>query len=161
MMIAVISDTHLETPNDELGWIYREHLEQADVLIHCGDIVGQDTWAFLNIHPGFYAVRGNCDFQLTDLPFTLSLELEGKRVGIAHGFGRGVNVGESLAQAFGPEYDLILFGHTHRRFWGQATTGAYLLNPGSLFCPRDGQFSLAKIWWQDNVPQVKFVTIVW
>jgi len=159
MIIAVISDTHLQSPNDELVWIFRAHLEQADVLIHCGDIVGQDTWAFLNAHPRFYAVRGNCDFQLTDMPPSLSLELAGKKIGIAHGFGRGVNVGESVAQAFGPEYNLILFGHTHRRFWGQAKTGAYLLNPGSLFHPRDGQPSLAKICWIDDHPQVEFVAI--
>lgn len=137
MRLAVISDTHLSGPDEQLNAIYDTYLAPADVLLHCGDMVGASLYHFLARHPRFLCVRGNCDhFALNhDLPQTLScvLDLPGGgalRVGMAHGWGERSSVWLRVAETF-PQHDLVCFGHTHRPFWGRYK-GARLLNPGSL-----------------------------
>ncbi len=52
-------------------------------------------------------------------------------VGVAHGWGPRSQVAGKVARAFGPEYDLVCYGHTHKRDWS-VVAGVQLLNPGSL-----------------------------
>lgn len=136
MRLAVISDTHLPGPDETFRALYDRHLAPADVLLHCGDMVGASLYHFLVRHPRFLCVRGNCDhFTLDhDLPLTLSRELPRPggvlRLGMAHGWGERSSVWQRVAETF-PGHDLVCFGHTHRRHWAEHQ-GAQLLNPGSL-----------------------------
>ncbi len=147
MQIAVISDTHMTEPNAWFDQFYTTHLEPADALIHCGDITGKEMYWYLQNHKKFYAVAGNMDaFGMGhDLPTTLSLSLGGKKIGVAHGFGYGSRsgLGFSVAAAFGQDYDLILYGHTHiaevEHFY--STT---IVNPGTLR-QHGGTFALIDI----------------
>jgi putative phosphoesterase len=137
MRLAIISDTHLSGPDERFCALYDRHLAGADVLVHCGDMVGADLYHFLCGHPRFLCVRGNCDHFVLDhdLPQTLSrdIALPGGaplRLGMAHGWGERSSVWLRVAELF-PRHTLICYGHTHRRDWREHQ-GARILNPGSL-----------------------------
>lgn len=137
MRLAVLSDSHITAPDARFERICATWLTDADLLLHCGDMVGVSLYHALSRHPRFFAVRGNCDhFQLDhDLPATLSLELplaSGRsfRIGMAHGWGERSTVWQRVVELF-PGHDLVCYGHTHRRDWS-SRGGAQLLNPGSL-----------------------------
>jgi len=147
MRLAVISDTHLSVPDDRFERIYALHLQDADALVHCGDMTGAALYHSLCRHPRLIAVRGNCDHFLLDhdLPSTLSAELalpsgHVLRLGLAHGWGERGSVWQRVAELF-PGHDLVCFGHTHRRHWAEHE-GAHLLNPGSLY---EGSLALVDV----------------
>lgn len=134
MRVAVISDTHLGAPDAWFQRFFRDHLAQADALVHCGDMVGKPMLDFLEAnHPNFHGVAGNCcDWQVRqELPAMLRVSLGGYSVGVTHGWGDRPSLPARLPEAFGPGFDLILFGHTHRptnlRFGD-----TLVVNPGSL-----------------------------
>ena len=134
MQIAVISDTHMGTPPSWLEAVYARWLGPADALVHCGDITSFATWSYFMQHDNFLCVRGNCDWepQLADqLEPMLSTRLGPLRLGVTHGWGPRSQVPVKVAQAFGPGYDLVCYGHTHARVWS-VINGVQLLNPGSL-----------------------------
>ena len=137
MQLAVISDSHLSIPDDRFERVYARHLSGADALLHCGDMVSAELYHSLCRPPRFFGVRGNCDHILLDhdLPTTRSVELplaSGRvvRIGMAHGWGERATVWQRVAELY-PGFDLICYGHTHRRDWTERS-GSFLLNPGSL-----------------------------
>lgn len=134
MKIAVISDTHMGTPPQWLDAVYAKWLAPADVLVHCGDITSFETWSFFMQHENFLCVRGNCDWdpQLVDqLDPMLTATVGPVTIGATHGWGPRSQVPLKVAQAFGTEYDMVCYGHTHARDWS-VVEGVRLLNPGSL-----------------------------
>lgn len=134
MQIAVISDTHMDAPPAWLDRVYATWLESADALIHCGDITTFETWSYFMQHRNFLCVRGNCDWdaQLVDqLEPMLTAQIGPLTVGATHGWGPRPQVSLKVAQAFGPGFDLVCYGHTHKRDWS-VIEGVQLLNPGSL-----------------------------
>jgi len=137
MRLAVISDTHLSGPDERFNALYDLHMASADVLVHCGDMIGAPLYHFLCRHPQFLCVRGNCDHFSVDheVPQTLSrtLPLPGGTalsIGMAHGWGERGTVWQRVAELF-PGHDLVCFGHTHRRHFAEHQ-GARILNPGSV-----------------------------
>jgi hypothetical protein len=153
MIVAVISDTHLEQPDALLAAVFDRYCRDADVLLHCGDCVGEPTWAFLNAHPRFYAVQGNCDLPPLrgTLPVLRELELEGFSLGMGHGWGPRSKVGDAVVSQFSG-VDIVCYGHTHIRDWRRLSEGPWLLNPGSLFWPRSGDGGLARLLLRRGVP---------
>lgn len=161
MIVAVLSDSHLEQPDRLLATFFDRFCRDADALLHCGDCVGEKTWAFLNFHPCFHAVQGNCDLSPLrgTLPMLLELELGGFRLGMGHGWGPRSRVGESVARQF-PGVDIVCYGHTHIRDWRCLDNGQWLLNPGSLFWPRSGEGGLARLHLDPGLPpQVEWITL--
>lgn len=161
MIVAVISDTHLERPDRLLAAVFDRYCLDADVLLHCGDCVGEETWSFLNAHPRFFSVQGNCDLPPLwgALPALRELELEGFRLGMGHGWGPRSRVGDAVASQF-PAADIVCYGHTHIRDWRCLESGTRLLNPGSLFWPRAGKGGLARlILERGREPDVDWVTL--
>lgn len=134
MKIAVISDTHQNTVEPWLEKVYDKWLAPADCLVHCGDITTPDVWSYFLQHDNFLCVRGNCDWdpQLVDtLEPMLSATVGPITLGATHGWGPRSQVPVKVAQAFGPKYDLVCYGHTHKRDWS-VVEGVRLVNPGSL-----------------------------
>lgn len=134
MKLAVISDTHFTKTPAWLDRVFTTWLEPADFLFHCGDIISFDTWAYFLQHENFHAVRGNCDWdqKLVDMIKPMeTLEVGGLTVGLTHGWGPRPQVADRVAEAFGSDYDLICYGHTHKRDWSMKN-GVQLCNPGSL-----------------------------
>lgn len=148
MRLAVISDTHCSTPPAWLDHVYKTWLEPADFLLHCGDITSFSMWSYFLQHPNFFAVRGNCDWDASlvdELEPMQSFSLGPLQVGLTHGWGPRPYVADKVAQAFGPDYDLVCYGHTHTRDWS-IKHGVQLCNPGSL-----GEFgSLAIVTLHEN-----------
>jgi len=134
MQIAVISDTHMGNPPAWLDAVYARWLGPADALVHCGDITSVQTWSYFMQHDNFICVRGNCDWdpQLVDqLKPMETVRIGSLTIGATHGWGPRPQVSVKVAQAFGSGYDLVCYGHTHRRDWS-VVEGVQLLNPGSL-----------------------------
>jgi putative phosphoesterase len=161
MIVAVMSDTHLDQPDSLLFAVFERYCRDADVLLHCGDHVGEDTWSFLNSHPRFLSVQGNCDppFARGSQPILRELELEGFRLGVGHGWGPRSRVGEAVAARFSG-VDIVCYGHTHIRDWRRTADGVWLLNPGSLFWPRSGPGGMARLHLgAGQAPEVEWITI--
>jgi len=134
MKIAVISDTHMGDTPAWLDQVYSTWLAPADYLIHCGDITSTHAWSYFMQHDNFICVRGNCDWnpQLVDLlEPVVNVSIGPLTVGVTHGWGPRPQVSVKVAEAFGPEYDLVCYGHTHKRDWS-VIKGVQLVNPGSL-----------------------------
>lgn len=134
MQIAVISDTHLSAVEPWLETVYARWLAPADFLVHCGDITTTEVWSYFLQHDNFLCVRGNCDWEATlvdQLPSTLTAQVGPLTLGATHGWGPRPQVPVKVAQAFGPDYDLVCYGHTHKRDWS-VVEGVRLVNPGSL-----------------------------
>lgn len=160
MIIAVLSDTHLERPSAQLAAAYDRYCHRADMVLHCGDLVGEETWAFLNAHHSFHAVLGNCDASILygSVPILREVEAAGFRIGMAHGWGPRSRVAEAVAAEF-LNVDLICYGHTHIRDWS-LRSGVWMLNPGSFSLPRDGMAGLALLTLKQGLPpEVEWVNI--
>lgn len=161
MIIAIISDTHLEYPSAALVHIFESYCLSADVLLHCGDCVSEEVWAYLHTHPQFYAVQGNCDLPPLRgaLPVTRELEFAGFTLGMGHGWGPRSLVGETVAQQFS-DVDIVCYGHTHIQDWRKLPQGPWLLNPGSLFWPRAGEAGMARLHLRANtLPEVEWIEL--
>lgn len=134
MLIAVISDTHASEPTPWMHAVYERYLAPADLLLHAGDMTGRSLWSFFMQHPGFHAVAGNmCDWGLaSELAPRLTVTHGGLTIGMAHGNGFSHRpLWQSVAQSFGPGYDLVCFGHTHEPAWEELGS-TRVVNPGSL-----------------------------
>ena len=136
MKLGILSDTHgLLRP--EVTAV----LEGCDMLLHAGDIGGQDILDALGELAPVYAVRGNNDWGSwgESIPLTRELDLGGRKVVMAH-------MKRDLPGDLSP-YALVITGHTHKYSEGKQGD-TLLLNPGSCGPRRFGQpitFALAEL----------------
>ncbi len=140
MRIIVVSDSHGSA--FKLDLVFLKH-PMADIYLHLGD-GERDLDTVLSrmpdLRPRAYHVQGNCDFASLS-PSVLTLSLEGGHQLLAlHGHMHNVYYGtqtvSELARQNGA--DLILHGHTHCRY-AKYEDGLWIMNPGSVSQPRDGQ----------------------
>jgi putative phosphoesterase len=129
MKIAVFSDTHGRAS----GMAAAVAKTRPDAVIHCGD-GSRDAQAIIREFPGLpvYQVAGNCDPDPA-LPLTLTIELGGVRILIAHGHSYGVRYGNLDRLAYAAEEAgarIALYGHTHKARADVVGT-VTVLNPGS------------------------------
>ena len=90
MRLIVISDTHIPQRIKELPDILVQEINKADGIIHAGDFTSYRFYENLkSISKELYAVKGNMDdnYISTNLTDKLIIEIEGKRIGIMHGYG--------------------------------------------------------------------------
>lgn len=130
MKIIVASDSH--GSNEILNVVHDQHPD-ADMFLHCGDLC-EDPGYF----PDWTFVEGNNDFWGAFAPKRI-IPVGKHRIYMVHShrcsyFHREENL-VRLAEGYG--CDIVCFGHTHRSFMGKLK-GIYLLNPGSICMPRDG-----------------------
>jgi len=132
MKLLVLSDTHARRLEEVSPEIIRA-IDEADLVVHCGDFVGLVVLdALRKASRRFVGVHGNLDLAdvRQELPARETVELEGKKIAIAHPAYGGAPWGleEKLLSEF-PGVDIIFFGHTHeplRTYRG----GVLLFNPG-------------------------------
>lgn len=131
MKVVVLSDTHLDQVNSELVSICETYCATADLVIHLGDWTRSVVLDFFQQFP-LEAVSGNMDDAVIrdQLPSQKTLTLDGRRIGITHGWGYETGMHERLLQAF-PDVEVILYGHTHRPL-AREENGVLFFNPGSL-----------------------------
>jgi hypothetical protein len=133
MKIAILSDTHIEKPSPWFEDVFARYLDDADILVHCGDAVGVKMHEYMLQHPKLRQVAGNMDEWAlsSQVPPTLSFRAGPLNIGVVHGWGARHDLGARVAHALGEKYDIVLFGHAHKREWTDYGH-VKVLNPGSL-----------------------------
>ncbi|PSG99036.1 MAG: YfcE family phosphodiesterase [Nanohaloarchaea archaeon SW_7_43_1] len=131
-MIAVISDSHVPNRAPEIPKKIIEKIEEAELVIHCGDLATEKVYQELEqFNENLILVKGNCDF--FDLPSSETFDRKGIIFGVYHGTGitpRGdhetlLDIARNKLEA-----DILLHGHTHQEEILREDD-ALLLNPGS------------------------------
>ncbi len=131
MKYLIVSDTHRYI-NNTISLIERL---KPDYCIHLGDMAS-DCEDLENIFPRqkFIFVKGNNDVWLRDsrFPDERFFELEGKKFYICHGHRFHVKTGTDYlkSEAAKKGADIVLFGHTHRKFI-EENGNIVILNPGT------------------------------
>ena len=133
MRVLIISDTHRSMGT------YMELVEKwapLDLVIHCGDVEGDEYVVSQAVNCPVEIVQGNNDF-FSDLPRERQLEIGRYQVLITHGHQYHVSTGhEFLAkEAAARRIDIVMYGHTHRPVI-EKVGGVLIMNPGSLTYPR-------------------------
>jgi len=130
MKIAVISDTHLAHPAEEFRRHMKTFFSDADIMLHAGDMTSLSVFDYLSSWD-LRAVRGNMDDPELGarLPERRVEEIEGRRIGIVHGWGSPRGLEDAVRKAF-QDVDIIIFGHSHVPL-NTRKAGVVLFNPGS------------------------------
>jgi putative phosphoesterase len=129
MKIGVISDTHA-TSFDQLPDQILRTLAEVDLIIHAGDFVARDVLDGLKRLGEVKAVAGNMDSKELKqiLPEKEILIIEGKRVGIIHGWGSPYGIDDRVGGMF-DDVDIIVYGHSHYS-QNEMKKGILFFNPG-------------------------------
>jgi len=83
--VGAVADTHCPEFLDRLPDRIFEVLEGVDLILHAGDVDGEDTLESLRRLAPVEAVRGDHDRSLVTLPKSRELTVEGKRIVVVHG----------------------------------------------------------------------------
>jgi len=129
LRIAVLSDTHVRTVN-EIPERIRAALAEVALIVHAGDFTENAVLEGLRALGEVRAVRGNMDSGELKriLPEKESFLVNGKKLGLTHGYGGPWGIAGRIRQLFG-DVDLIIFGHSHQPC-NQYLQGSLLFNPG-------------------------------
>lgn len=141
MLVGILSDTHLDRPDERFLRLLAADLGRADFLVHAGDHVAASVVDHLEYEEPrpYFGVCGNMDPDevVRRLPARRLVEWEGFTIGIAHGFGAGHGIVERVLGLFPETPDVLVFGHSHLPLV-ERRGGCLLVNPGSAFHPRHG-----------------------
>lgn len=146
MRIAVLSDSHDHIPNLHHA-VQRANQEQADLLLHCGDLISPFMLRYLHAFRGpVHLIYGNNigDQHLIATrcgPVFANLHHHGSHGAIIiNGWRIAMNHYPDLARqlALSGKYDLVCYGHDHL-FHSESIGDCLLVNPGDLLgkdeCP--------------------------
>lgn len=136
MKVGVISDTHLNGYDDNFTKIISQYFEDADLIIHAGDVVSPYVLEMFG-DKELKVVCGNMDpISLhKHYPEKLVFEINGFRFALIHdinkirGWGMSTNLTGNIIKFFG-QVDCLIHGHTHDPAISK-TDGIILFNPGS------------------------------
>jgi putative phosphoesterase len=123
-VVGLISDTHGLLRPDVF-----DALAGVELILHAGDVGGDDILDELNAIAPTLAVYGN-----TDPPGNPRLERELVRtigevsIHVSHGHELGAPVPQKLLAAY-PQ-DVLVYGHTHKQLVAEAD-GRLVVNPGA------------------------------
>ena len=129
MLIGVVSDTHALSFAELDGRIVKA-LKEADLVVHAGDFVNPEVLEGLKRINYVRAVQGNMDSPLLKamLPEKEVFEVEGRKIGLIHGWGAPQGIAERIREMFG-EVDIIIYGHSHKSSC-EEREGVFFFNPG-------------------------------
>jgi putative phosphoesterase len=130
--IVVLSDTHMRRGSQRrLPARAVVELQQADLILHCGDVCDDGLLGELRHYAPLYAVLGNNDAPLHGvLPQTRIVDFDGVRIGMVHDSGRREGRARRMRQRF-LDCDVVVFGHSHVPMNEAGEDGQWLMNPGS------------------------------
>lgn len=135
MKILVLSDSHKNFIALQKAF---DAVPDADTVVHLGD--GEAEFALLSsLHPerAMVYVGGNCDWEFHKQ--THIMIASGIRIFCCHGHTLNVRRGTELLVSEAHKNDCViaLYGHTHV-FFTDVINGVYVMNPGSVSEPRNG-----------------------
>ena len=106
--IGLISDTHgLLRPDVHTAFA------GVSLILHAGDVCGDDILDELALIAPVQAVYGNCDPLDPRLAERLDIEVAGLRIHVSHGHELGRPAARTVAAAY--DADVCVYGHTHRQ----------------------------------------------
>jgi putative phosphoesterase len=123
-IIGLISDTHgLLRPGVHSAF------EGVELILHAGDVGGDDILHELRTIAPVRAVEGNTDPPGDpQLPATITVEIGGLMIHVSHGHEFGSPTPAKLLVTYAA--DVIVYGHTHRQLVTRAG-GRLVVNPGA------------------------------
>ena len=123
-VIGIISDTHgLLRPDVHTAFA------GVELILHAGDVGGQDILMELGLIAPVRAVFGNTDAPgEPGLAEAIEVMIGGVTIHVSHGHEVGSPSAAKLLDRYAA--DVIVFGHTHRPLVARAG-GRLLLNPGA------------------------------
>jgi hypothetical protein len=131
--VVVLSDTHAPRRWHGCPPAVAEHLRDADLILHAGDVCTADVLDELARFAEVRVVLGNNDgpdVAAWGAPETLEFELAGLRVAMIHDSGRTADRAARMRGRF-PEAQLVVFGHSHIPLDETGPDGLRIFNPGS------------------------------
>lgn len=107
--IGLIADTHGQLRAD----VHRA-LAGVSMILHAGDVCGDEILDELQLIAPTWAVFGNCDMPGDPrLVERLDVEVGGVRIHVSHGHELGRPGAAKVAAAY--DADVCVYGHTHRQ----------------------------------------------
>ena len=137
MLIGLISDTHIPDRARIIPQNVIDAFNDVELILHAGDLTSLDVVEELEKIAPVMAVQGNMDrVNGINLPKAKTLEVEGVKIGIAHGevYPRA-DTQQLVYLAKQLDVDILVSGHSHQPKIEQ-TDGVLLINPGSPIVPR-------------------------
>ena len=130
MKIGVLSDTHLTRVSPTMKQLVKTYLNDVDLILHAGDMVGLPLYEFLQSQ-AVEAVQGNMDERNLKaiLPSKKTLTLDGVKIGLIHGWGAAQGLEGRLVPEF-DGIDCLVYGHSHIPA-NHRPGGILFFNPGS------------------------------
>lgn len=132
MRVVALADTHAPRRWTSCPAPVAEHLRQADLILHAGDVCTAEVLDELAGYAPVHAVAGNNDGQEVaawGAPATLELDIDGLAVAMIHDSGPAAGRLARMRCAF-PRAELVVFGHSHIPL-DQADEALRIFNPGS------------------------------
>lgn len=131
MKVLILADTHLGPDSvDRLPIEVWSLADDADVVLHAGDVTDPALLRALAERALVHAVLGNNDRGLEELPEVLELELGGVSVAMVHDSGPRAGRPARMARRF-PDARVVIYGHSHAPQLERVDGGPLLVNPGS------------------------------
>jgi uncharacterized protein len=130
--VVAIADTHAPRRWKSCPPAVASWLEDADLILHAGDVCVPSVLDELSAFARVVAVCGNNDgpdVVAWGAPETVELDVEGVRVAMIHDSGHKDGRLERMRRRF-PSADLVVFGHSHIPL-DISTNGLRIFNPGS------------------------------
>ncbi|WP_407433134.1 metallophosphoesterase [Methanobrevibacter sp.] len=123
MIIGLISDTHISPQKGKLNEKIFKIFENADLILHAGDITSQKVLDELSEIAPVTAVLGNNDE--LNLNRNETINANGKTIVLVH----GDNINDLYEFGLENNADIVVSGHTHSPNF-EKIKKIYLINPG-------------------------------
>ena len=132
--VLVLADTHAPRFWKTVPPALVPLLEQADLILHAGDVCVPSVLDELAAYAPVRVVLGNNDGPDVaawndGVPETLEWEIDGLRVAMIHNSGARQGRGRRMRRRF-PDAELVVYGHSHIPM-DVVDDGCHLFNPGS------------------------------
>lgn len=151
--IGLISDTHgMVRP------LVHDRLAGVSLILHAGDVGGDDVLDELGLIAPVLAVYGNTDVPGNPrLQREIEREIGGVRVHVSHGHELGSPTPAKLFATYAA--DVLVYGHTHRQTVTR-TEGRLVVNPGAAGARRfDLRPTVGVLTIRDGVAEVELLPV--
>ena len=149
--IGLISDTH--------GLVrasVHPALAGVEMILHAGDVGGEEILQELRLIAPVHAVVGNTDFP-GEYDQEFSVTVDGVRVHVSHGHEVGAPTPAKLAARY--DADVIVYGHTHQQLISRVGD-KIVVNPGAAGPRRFKlQPSVAVLTIENGKPEVEIIEL--